>query len=119
MSEITELAEKLGKAIAASPQATKLRQAHAELDAQPELRKMLDEYSQQARKLGEMEAQNKPIEVEDKHKLQDLHDKLVASEVFKKFTAAQVEYVDIMRRVSDTLRGQLAEVEGRPQGNAG
>jgi len=112
LSEITELAERLGKAIASSPQAAKLRQARAELDKHPDLKKLLEDYGKQAQKVGELESQNKPVEVDDKHALRDLHGKLIASDVFKQFTAAQVEYVDLMRQVSDTLRGQLAETEG-------
>jgi len=116
VSEISELAEKLGKAIASSDQAAKLRQARAELDKHPDVKQLLEEYGQQAQKVSQLESQNKPVEVEDKHALRDLHGKLIASDVFKQFTAAQVEYVDVMRQVSDTLRGQLAETEGAPQG---
>ena len=47
----------------------------------------------------------------DKHRLQELNDKLVASQEFKKFTAAQVEYVDLMRKVNEEIRRELAETE--------
>ena len=110
--EIIQLAERLGKAIAASPQAAALRAARKELQAQKDVLATLNEYQQQAQKVGMLEAENKPIGVDDKHKLQQLHDKLVSIDVFKKFTAAQVEYVDLMRRVTTTLRKNLADVEG-------
>ena len=64
-----------------------------------------------AQKVEQLEHENKPVEVDDKHKLRDLHDTLVANDLFKRFTAAQVEYVDLMRQVNQTLRKQLAEVE--------
>lgn len=111
MSEIIELATRLGKAIAESQQAKLLREASKAMDAEPATVQLLNDYRTQAQKLDQMEHENKPIEVEDKHKLQDLHDRLVASEIFKKFTAAQMEYVDLMRQVNSTLHKQLAEVE--------
>ena len=55
--------------------------------------------------------QNKPVEVADKHKLRDAHEKLMASAVFKRYTAAQVDYVDLIRKVSDAMRGELAPTE--------
>ena len=58
-----------------------------------------------------MEETRKPVEVNDKHRLAELHDKLVSEETFKKYTAAQVDYVDLMRRVNDALRRQLSDVE--------
>lgn len=111
MSDILDMATKLGKAISESPQAIKLREVRKELDAHKDVLDTLKAYQQQADKLGQLEHENKPVEVEDKHKLRDLHEKLVASEVFKRFTAAQVDYVDLMRQVNQALRKQLAEVE--------
>jgi cell fate (sporulation/competence/biofilm development) regulator YlbF (YheA/YmcA/DUF963 family) len=111
VAEITELAERLGKAIAASPEATKLREARDALAGEPELSKVLKEFQDQSEKIATLESENKPVEVDDKHKLRGLHEKLVASETFKKYTAAQVDYVDMMRKVNDALQAPLGETE--------
>ena len=111
MNEILEMADKLGKAMAASPQAQALHDARKLLDAQPELLATLKQVHEHSEKLARLEREKKPIEVEDKHRMDELQGKLLASDVFKKFTAAQVEYVDLMRQVNDTLRRQLAPVE--------
>ena len=111
MDEITQLAERLGKAVAASVEATKLREARKALDAASDVSKTLDEYREQSEKVARLDTENKPVEVEDKHKLRDLHEKLVSSEVFKQFTAAQVDYVDMMRKVNGALQSQLADTE--------
>ena len=112
MTASIELARRLGKAIADSPQGAAFRAARQELNAQPDVQKTLQDYQQQAEKIGQLEAEQKPVEVVDKHRLQELNDNLVASEVFKKFTAAQVEYVDLMRKVNQALQAELAETEG-------
>ena len=111
MEEMIQLAKRLGKAIAASSEATGLREARKALQAEPELSKTLEEFQHQSEKIAQLEAENKPVEVDDKHKLRGLHEKLVASETFKKYTAAQVDYVDMMRKVNDALRGPLGETE--------
>ena len=111
MDAITEMAEKLGKAIAESPAAAKLRECRKALNQQPELLQTLKEYQEQAQKVGQLEEQNKPIEVEDKRRLQERHDTLVANDVFKRFTAAQVDYVDLMRKVNSVLRKHLSGID--------
>jgi len=111
MDEITELAEKLGKAISQSPQAKNLRAARQAMEQTPELAGVLKEHRTQLEKIARLEAENKPVEVEDKHKLQALHEKLIGSEQFKRFQAVQVEYADLMRRVNQALSKHLAETE--------
>lgn len=111
MEAIIEQAKKLGKAIAGSPQAAALRSAREEVNKHDDVKKMLNEFQQHIQKVSRLEEENKPIEVEDKHKLHELQDRLLASDVFKKFTEAQVEYVDLMRKVNQTLQEQLGETE--------
>ncbi len=111
MSDITALAEKLGKAIADSPQATKLRDARKDMEAQSDLMQVMTDFREHSDKLAALEQQGGAIEVDDKHKLQELHGKLIASDVFKQFTAAQVEYVDLMRTINVVMQEQLAETE--------
>lgn len=111
MERIIELAERLGKAIADSPQASQLRKAREALNEEAELSQVLQDFQDQSEKIAKLEAENKPIEVTDKHKLQELHEKLVASETFKKLSAAQVEYVDLMRRINEALQKHLAKTE--------
>ena len=112
MADIVELAQRLGKAINESPQAAALRAARAALSAEAEVTQLLKEYQDQADRIAQQEQDQKPVEVDDKHKLQALQDKLFGAETFKKFTAAQVEYVDMMRQVNAALREQLMETEG-------
>jgi cell fate (sporulation/competence/biofilm development) regulator YlbF (YheA/YmcA/DUF963 family) len=111
MQEILDLTDRLGKAISSSPQAAALKAARQELDKDAASTTALKEYSAQADKMAALQQQNKPVEVDDKHKLEELHAKLAASETFKKFTAAQVEYVDLLRKVNEVLRKHLAGVE--------
>ena len=111
MNDTIQLAERLGKAIAESPQAARLRQTRKTMNGEPGLEQTLKEYQAQAGKIAKLQEEQKPIEVGDKHQLQALQDKLLASPAFKDYTAAQVEYVDLMRKVNDAMRKQLNETE--------
>jgi cell fate (sporulation/competence/biofilm development) regulator YlbF (YheA/YmcA/DUF963 family) len=111
MEAIIALAERLGRAINESSQAASLRAARKALNAEPALSQLLKDYQAQADRVAQLERDQKAIEVDDKHKLDELQTRLLASEVFKKFTAAQVEYVDLMRKVNEALRNRLAETE--------
>ncbi len=112
MSDPIELATQLGKAIAESPEAQKYRQAREALEAEGDLAQTFEAYHEQAEKVARLEAENKPVEVADKHKLQELNQTLVSAPTFKQFTAAQMDYVDLMRRVNQALSGELTPIEG-------
>jgi len=107
MSAITEMADRLGKLIAESSQFKAIQAAEKELNDNAEAKKLMEEYGLHADKVSKLEAENKPIEVADKHKLQELRDKLSASDVFKRYTAAQVDYVDMMRQVNQAIQKHL------------
>jgi cell fate (sporulation/competence/biofilm development) regulator YlbF (YheA/YmcA/DUF963 family) len=108
VEDILEQARKLGAAIAHSPQAAALADARKRLDEKPEVKKLMDDLRRQSEKLAELERQKKPIEVEDKHKEESLRDTLLADDAFKKYTAAQVEYVDLMRKVSAAMTASMS-----------
>ncbi len=57
MSDITALAEKLGKAIADSPQATKLRDARKDMEAQSDLMQVMTDFREHSDKLAALEQQ--------------------------------------------------------------
>jgi cell fate (sporulation/competence/biofilm development) regulator YlbF (YheA/YmcA/DUF963 family) len=118
VEQIIALAERLGKAIAASPQAAAMRAARDELDKDKDVSAVLEEFQKQSQKIARLEEENKPVEVEDKHKLRDLREKLAASETFKKYSAAQVEYVDLMRKVDEALQQEVSEADAEQTDSA-
>ena len=109
MSEIIELATRLGKAIADSPQAAAMQTARKALESQGEVVKAMQEYNRQAQKIQQLSEHQKPIEPEDKKLLEDLHGKLISSDIFKNFQSAQVDFMDLMRQVSQAVHGPLEQ----------
>jgi len=111
MEDIANLAEQLGKAIAGSQQAVNLRETRKAMGGEEGLEETMKQYQQKAEQLQQKAQQSQPIEPAEKQEFEGLQNKLTASEGFKSFTQAQVEYVDLMRKVNQTLQKQLAEVE--------
>ncbi len=106
---IIELAGRLGKAIADSPAATDLQATRKAIEEHPEISKLYREFHDQSLKVAKLESEEKAVEVADKHKLLELREKLIASAEFKQYTAAQVEYADLMRQVSEAIQLKLED----------
>jgi cell fate (sporulation/competence/biofilm development) regulator YlbF (YheA/YmcA/DUF963 family) len=115
MSAATEMAHRLGKTIAETPEARAMKEAREQLEADGDLKETLDAFQEQMEKVRNLEQEHKPVEPEDKQKLSELESKLAGSDTFKKYTAAQVNFYDLMRKVNRALREELADVEGRGQ----
>jgi cell fate (sporulation/competence/biofilm development) regulator YlbF (YheA/YmcA/DUF963 family) len=111
MQAILELARRLGRQIAETEPARKYQQAQKQFHDAPELVKLFEDYQQQAEKVARLEEQNQPVEVEDKHRLRELHSQLLADETFKRVTAAQVDYLDLMRKVHSAMHEPLEAIE--------
>ena len=112
MADIIELADQLGKAIADTPAAQTYQQAREHMNAQPETMKLLQDFMAQSDRMMKASRDNQAIEVDDKHKLNELHESLVSQEAYKAFSAAQVEYFDLMRKVNEKINSHLSEIEG-------
>lgn len=118
MQDIVQLATRLGKAIADAPQTKAMQQAREIMNADSETVQILSDYQQLVAKVAQLERENKPIEVDDKHNLKDFETKLLARKQFKAFTASQVEYVDLMRKVHEAMQKELAVVDAdQPTGS--
>jgi len=112
MNDIIKLADQLGKAIADSPAAQAYKRTREQMNAQPNVMDLLESFRRQSDKIMQASQKNQPIEVEDKHKLKELHAKLVSEEAYKNFSAAQVEYFDLMRKVNERINSYLSNIEG-------
>ena len=106
-----EMATRLGKALAASPQATALVAAQKKLMEDPATRQVMHDYQEQVLKLARMEQSQQPISPDDKHKIQEINDKLIASDLYKQYLDAQVGYVDLMRKTNIAIRNELPQLE--------
>ncbi|MHC4564069.1 MAG: YlbF/YmcA family competence regulator [Planctomycetota bacterium] len=114
MDQILKVADELGQVISNSNVVQNYRTSREAMNAEPETMELLQGFMQQSSKIMELTQKQEPIEPDEKHKLNDIHAQLVARDAFKAFSAAQVEYVDMMRKVQQAMMTHLQDIEGQP-----
>jgi cell fate (sporulation/competence/biofilm development) regulator YlbF (YheA/YmcA/DUF963 family) len=101
--EIISKAEELGKMIANHNAAQQIEKVAQKLEKDIEAQRALNDYNRCIAKIGERESQGKPIEVEDKRILEKLQQQVIMNPLLREFQVAQMDYVDLMRRVDEAM----------------
>jgi len=107
MDEILKLAEQLGGAIAADPRYKASLEIQDKLEKDEAARTLLEEYNKEQIKIAELERDMKPVELEDKRKLEDLRTQVTSNELIKELSAARFEFANLMRQVDETIQSKL------------
>ncbi len=116
MEQILEQAEKLGRMIALHERTAMWKQIQQQVAQEPETAEIIQGYQAQYAKIQQLQAENKPIEVEDKHLLQELEQKMMTNNSVKELTRRQMEFVELMKNVKETIDKQLGLEEAEDDG---
>ncbi|MEE9211368.1 MAG: YlbF family regulator [Phycisphaeraceae bacterium] len=106
--DIQNAARELGKLIATHEAAVKFEATLKKLDADIEAQRVLNDYNRHLTMIAQKEQNSAPIEVEDKRKLEQLHNQVVQNPLLREFQVAQMDYVDLMRGVEEAMAGRPA-----------
>lgn len=103
--DIVEQATKLGKLLldhdAFKNREAVLRKLQADTGAQ----RLLNDLNRHIQTLAEKEMSGKPIEVEDKHKLEKLQGAVVTNPVLRDLQMAEMDYADLLRKINEAVIG--------------
>ncbi|MFW6060206.1 MAG: YlbF family regulator [Phycisphaeraceae bacterium] len=110
--QILQKARELGELISKHESAKKLEDVLKRLEQDSDAQRVLNDYNRHLQALSEKQQQGQPIEVEDKHKLEQLQKQVVTNKVLRDFQSAQMDYVDLMRRVDEAMGGQTPGAAG-------
>lgn len=108
MEDILELASKLSEAIANNNRYKMFKEAEKQLKKDIVAKEISEKLEKQSKKIYELEKNLKPIEVEDKKRLQQFKEEAASNPSIQKFLKAQVNYVELMKRVNECIRAKLA-----------
>jgi len=111
MQDIQELLEKaraLGDALVNHPTVRAHHEAQRAVRTDAAAQTLLREYQAQLNRLRELEAQQRPVEVADKHKLKTLETQMAGHETLKRLMRTQADYVALMAQVNSAIDGPLA-----------
>lgn len=103
--EILKEAKALGEKIATHDTAKTFEAAVKVLQDDIEAQRILSDYQRHIHTVSEKEAKGEPIEVEDKHKLEELQKGVMRNKNLRDFQMAQMDYLDLMRQVDAAING--------------
>jgi cell fate (sporulation/competence/biofilm development) regulator YlbF (YheA/YmcA/DUF963 family) len=112
MPQILDAADKLGQLIATHPAIERFKQAQKALGEDPDAGRLLNDFNRQLMNLARQEESGMPVTDAQRRTLEGLQGQLATNLKVKALNLAQVEYVDLMRKVSDTIRAKVGEGTG-------
>jgi cell fate (sporulation/competence/biofilm development) regulator YlbF (YheA/YmcA/DUF963 family) len=116
-ADIDKAAKDLGEMIADHPAARRFDEAAKALDSDVQAQRLMNDFNRAIQALAEKQASQKPIEVADKHKLEQLQTQVATNLKVQALQKAQMDYVDLLRKVVTTITAEAGGVE--PEAAAG
>src|SRR5688572_10638088 len=117
--DILKRAEELGKIVADHPAVAKYKQAQQSIAEDQDARRLLSEFNRQLETLGRAEQSGMGITDAQRQQLENLQSQIMSHIKIKNLNQAQVEFVDLLRRVTQTIHRQVSpEMAGAPGGAA-
>jgi len=117
--DIIEQATKLGELIAEHPATKKLDSATRAFESDTSAQRAMTDYQRFAQALQLKAQQGAPIEVQDKHKLEQLQQLVITNPLLANMQRAEMDYVDLLRKVDAAIVGAGgAHIDTMPPGPA-
>ncbi|WP_428937320.1 YlbF family regulator [Fontivita pretiosa] len=111
-SEIIAAAEKLGQLIAQHPAVARYRDAQRAVAQDPEASRLMSEFGQQLEKLARQEQSGMGITDAQRQQLEAIQARLASNLKIKALNMAEVEFTDLLRRVSQAWQRPIFESAG-------
>ncbi|HMD53277.1 MAG TPA: YlbF family regulator [Phycisphaerae bacterium] len=104
-------ARKLGGLIGNQSSVKNYRDLSRQLELDISARDLLEQFEQLMEQLAAKEAAMQPIEISEKQKAQSLQQSIAIHPLLKKLMAAQVEYMELMRKVQEAINVGISKPE--------
>ena len=105
--QIVEEAEKVGQLVAQHPAVARYRDAQRAVTGDPEAGRLLAEFDRQLESLSRQEQSGLPITDAQRMQLESLQSRIVSNLKIKALNLAQVEFVDLLRKITQTIQKPL------------
>jgi cell fate (sporulation/competence/biofilm development) regulator YlbF (YheA/YmcA/DUF963 family) len=112
--EILQTAEKLGELVAQHAAVEKYKKAQKAVADDPEASRLLADFDKQIEILGRQEQSGMHVTDAQRMSLEALQNKIISHLKIKALNLAQVDFMDLLRKVSQTWQKPLAEGGGTP-----
>ena len=106
--QIMDEAEKLGQLVAQHPAVERYKQAQKAVSEDAEASRMMADFERTLAKLDQQAQAGLPITDAQRDQIESLQSKIVSHIKVKALNMAQVEFVDLLRKVTQTIQKPLA-----------
>ncbi|MEM6257281.1 MAG: YlbF family regulator [Planctomycetota bacterium] len=117
--DILEQATKLGELLAEHDAVKKLASATKAFEADVSAQRAMTDYQRFAESLQQKAEQGGPIEVEDKRRLEGLQQAVITNPLLANMQRAEMDYLDLLRKVDGAIVGAGGAVGGTAQPGPG
>jgi cell fate (sporulation/competence/biofilm development) regulator YlbF (YheA/YmcA/DUF963 family) len=123
--QIMDEASKLGDLVNQHPAVTRYKDARKAVEQDAEANRLMAEFDRQIEALGRQQQSGLPVTDAQQQALEALQSRIVSHLKIKALNLAQVEFIDLLRRITQTIQGRLNLQEGAsaagaaPAGGAG
>jgi cell fate (sporulation/competence/biofilm development) regulator YlbF (YheA/YmcA/DUF963 family) len=107
--QIMSEAEKLGQLVAQHPAVTKYKQAQKTVSEDAEASRLLTDFDRQLETLARQEQSGMPVTDAQRQQLESLQTRIVSHIKVKNLNQAQVEFIDLLRRVTQVIQRPLTD----------
>jgi cell fate (sporulation/competence/biofilm development) regulator YlbF (YheA/YmcA/DUF963 family) len=107
--QIMDEAEKVGQLVAQHPTIARYKQAQKSLADDTEANRLLADFERQIETLSRQEQSGMPVTDAQRMQLESLQGRIVSNLKIKAWNQAQVEFVDLLRKISQTIQKPLQD----------
>ena len=118
-TQILAEADKLGQLVAQHPAVEKYKQAQKAVADDAEANRAMAEFERVLDTLGRQEASGMPITDAQRQQLEAVQSRIVSNIKVKALNMAQVEFIDLLRKVNQAVQGKVVDVSQAGRGGAG
>ena len=109
MPQIMDEAEKLGKLVAQHPIIERYKNAQKSVAEDTEASRLLVEFDRQLDALSKQEQSGMTVTDAQRQQLESMQSRIISHIKIKNLNLAQVEFVDLLRKVTQTIQKQLLD----------
>jgi cell fate (sporulation/competence/biofilm development) regulator YlbF (YheA/YmcA/DUF963 family) len=107
--QLMDEATKIGQLAAQHPAVARYKQAREAVDKDPDANRMLAEFDRQVENLTRQQQAGMQVTDAQQQQLELMQGRIVSHIKIKALNMAQVEFVDLLRKITQTIQRQLAE----------
>ncbi|MEA2734350.1 MAG: hypothetical protein QOE14_801 [Humisphaera sp.] len=115
-NQILAEADKLGQLVAQHPAVERYKSAQRAVADDPDANRTMSEFERQIETLARQESTGMPVTDAQRQQLESLQSRIVSNVKVKNLNMAQVEFIDLLRKVNQAVQSKVVEAGGMAGG---